>query len=113
MLSGAPDRSVPSQPRAWRPAAVTPGTSVRATTLPIAVMMAVRASFRLFFVLTLDTPLVRHLPDRSRRAIERVFGVLLVSPGIRVDDDEFGMHYNACPSPRDFGAKDQRDGNGT
>jgi threonine/homoserine/homoserine lactone efflux protein len=63
---------------------ITPGTGVAVTTFLILLMMAISASFWLFFVLTLDHPAIRGGLDRSRKVINRLFGVLLVSLGLRV-----------------------------
>lgn len=63
---------------------ITPDTTVSVTVLLVAVMMAISAGFWLVFVLTLDHPAVRRFIDRSRRTVNRLFGVLLVSLGLRV-----------------------------
>ena len=63
---------------------ITPGTGVAMTVFLILLMMAISASFWLFFVLTLDHPAIRGFLDRSRKVINRLFGVLLVSLGLRV-----------------------------
>lgn len=63
---------------------ITPETSVGATLLLVAVMMAISASFWVFFVYTLDSPVVRRTLEHSQRAVNRVFGGLLIFLGIRV-----------------------------
>ena len=63
---------------------ITPDTGVAVTALLILLMMAISASFWLFFVLTLDHPVIRNYLDRSRHVVNRLFGVLLVSLGLRV-----------------------------
>lgn len=47
-------------------------------------MMLVSASFWLLFVYTLDRPSVRDVFARSQRAVNRVFGVLLIFLGVRM-----------------------------
>jgi RhtB (resistance to homoserine/threonine) family protein len=63
---------------------ITPDTTVPVTVLLVAVMMAISTGFWLLFVLTLDHPTVRQFIDRSQRTVNRLFGVLLVSLGLRV-----------------------------
>lgn len=63
---------------------ITPETSVSVTVLLVAIMMAVSASFWVFFVYTLDFHAVRKALERSQRAVNRVFGGLLIFLGVRV-----------------------------
>ncbi len=63
---------------------ITPETSAGATLVLVIVMISVAASFWLFFVYTLDRPIIREFIERSQRVVNRVFGVLLVFLGVRV-----------------------------
>ena len=63
---------------------ITPETSRSTTSLLVVIMMLVSASFWLFFVRTLDRPTIRGVIERSQRAVNRIFGVLLVLLGVRV-----------------------------
>ena len=63
---------------------ITPETSASATLVLVIVMISVAASFWLFFVYTLDRPIIREFIERSQRVVNRVFGVLLVFLGVRV-----------------------------
>ena len=63
---------------------ITPDTGIGVTALLILIMMSISASFWLAFVLTLDHASVRRLLDRSRLAVSRVFGVLLIAIALRV-----------------------------
>ncbi len=63
---------------------ITPETSVSATLVLILVMMLVSASFWLFFVYTLDRPIIRDFIERFQQIVNRTFGVLLVFLGLRV-----------------------------
>ena len=63
---------------------ITPHTSTGATLVLIAVMMAISASFWLFFVCTLDSGVVRRVLVRGQRVIGRIFGGLLIFLGVRV-----------------------------
>ncbi len=63
---------------------ITPDTAVGTTIVLILTMIAVSTSFWLFFVYTLDHPIIRNFIDRSQRVVTRVFGVLLVFLGLRV-----------------------------
>jgi RhtB (resistance to homoserine/threonine) family protein len=63
---------------------ITPATSMSAILLLILIMMLVSASFWLFFVYTLDRPIIRGAVERSQRAASRIFGGLLILLGIRV-----------------------------
>lgn len=63
---------------------ITPETSVAATLLLVLIMMLVSASFWLVFVYTLDSGAVRNFFVRSERAINRLFGGLLIALGLRV-----------------------------
>lgn len=63
---------------------ITPETSAGATLLLVAIMMAVSAAFWVFFVYTLDFHPVRKALEHSQRALNRVFGGLLIFLGVRV-----------------------------
>jgi RhtB (resistance to homoserine/threonine) family protein len=63
---------------------ITPETSASATLVLILIMMLVSAAFWLFFVHTLDRPIIRELIERFQQAVNRVFGALLIFLGIRV-----------------------------
>ncbi len=63
---------------------ITPETSASATLVLVIVMISVAAAFWLFFVYTLDRPIIREFIERSQRVVNRVFGVLLVFLGVRV-----------------------------
>ena len=63
---------------------ITPDTTATATILLIALMMSICAVFWLIFVATLDHPSVRQFIARSQRTVNRMFGVLLVTIGLRV-----------------------------
>jgi RhtB (resistance to homoserine/threonine) family protein len=63
---------------------ITPETSGSTTFLLVVIMMLVSASFWLFFVRTLDRPTIREVIERSQRAVNRIFGALLVLLGVRV-----------------------------
>ncbi|MEO9901014.1 LysE family translocator [Nisaea sp.] len=63
---------------------ITPQTSTATTLLLVLIMMSVSALFWLFFVLTLDTNIVRNVLERSQKIVNRVFGGLLIFLGIRV-----------------------------
>lgn len=63
---------------------ITPETSIATTLVLIAIMMLVSASFWPFFVYTLDSGGVRKFLVRSQRAVNRIFGGLLIFLGLRV-----------------------------
>ena len=63
---------------------ITPETSGSTTLLLVVIMMLVSASFWLLFVRTLDRPTIRGVIERSQRAMNRIFGALLVLLGVRV-----------------------------
>jgi RhtB (resistance to homoserine/threonine) family protein len=63
---------------------ITPQTSASVMLLLIVSMMLVSASFWLFFVYTIDRPIIRGTIERSQGVVNRVFGALLVLIGIRV-----------------------------
>lgn len=63
---------------------ITPETPPSAMLILILTMMLVSASFWLFFVYTLDRPTIRAWIERSQRAVNRVFGGLLILLGVRV-----------------------------
>lgn len=50
----------------------------------IVIMMLVSASFWLVFVYTLDQPTLREFIERSQRAVNRIFGGLLLLLGLSV-----------------------------
>jgi threonine/homoserine/homoserine lactone efflux protein len=47
-------------------------------------MMLVSASFWLFFVSTLDRPIIRESVERSQQTVNRISGALLLFLGVRV-----------------------------
>lgn len=63
---------------------ITPQTGVRATIVFVVTMMLVSASFWLFFVCTLNRPIIREFIEQSRQAVDRTFGVLLILLGVRI-----------------------------
>ncbi|SHF24218.1 resistance to homoserine/threonine (RhtB) family protein [Modicisalibacter ilicicola DSM 19980] len=63
---------------------ITPKTTAAMTLVLIACMMLVSASFWLFFVYTLDRPIIRGSIERFQQAVSKAFGVLLMSLGLRV-----------------------------
>lgn len=63
---------------------ITPETSGTTMLLLVCIMMLVSATFWLFFVHTLDRPLIRQFIERSQQTVNRVFGVLLVLLGVRL-----------------------------
>jgi RhtB (resistance to homoserine/threonine) family protein len=63
---------------------ITPQTPASVMLLLIVSMMLVSASFWVFFVYTLDRPIIRGTIERSQKVATRVFGALLVLMGIRV-----------------------------
>jgi RhtB (resistance to homoserine/threonine) family protein len=63
---------------------ITPETSVTTTLLLILIMQSMCAGFWLFFVYTLDHPVIRGSLERSQKAVTRIFGALLVFLGIKV-----------------------------
>ncbi|MDA0678963.1 MAG: LysE family translocator [Proteobacteria bacterium] len=63
---------------------ITPETTVGATLILIACMVAVSTSFWLFFVATLDHPAVRKFIERFQQVTNRIFGALLIALGVRV-----------------------------
>ena len=63
---------------------ITPETSGSTTFLLVVIMMLVSTSFWVFFVRTLDRPTIRDFVERSQRAVNRIFGALLVLLGVRV-----------------------------
>ena len=52
--------------------------------LLIVSMMLVSASFWLFFVYTLDRPVIREFVERSQQTVNRICGVVLLLLGVRV-----------------------------
>lgn len=63
---------------------ITPETSASTMLVLIFSMMLVSASFWVFFVSTLDRPMIRDCLERSQQTVNRVFGSLLILFGIRV-----------------------------
>ena len=63
---------------------ITPTTSASVMLLLILSMMCVSASFWVFFVYTLDRPIIREIIGRSQLTANRIFGALLIALGIRV-----------------------------
>jgi threonine/homoserine/homoserine lactone efflux protein len=63
---------------------ITPQTSISVMLLLILCMMLVSASFWVFFIYTIDRPIIRGTIERSQGFVTRVFGALLVLMGIRV-----------------------------
>ena len=63
---------------------ITPDMSLPQTTLLIGVMVCVSAIFWILFIQTLHLPLIRSGLVRSKVAIDRVFGVVLILFGARV-----------------------------
>jgi RhtB (resistance to homoserine/threonine) family protein len=61
---------------------ITPETSASATL--VLTMMLMCALFWLFFVYTLDRPVVRDVIERSQQIVNRIFGAALVLLGMRV-----------------------------
>ncbi len=63
---------------------ITPETTIGATLILIACMNIVCALFWLFFVTTLDHPVIRQYIERFQLVTTRIFGTLLVALGLRV-----------------------------
>jgi threonine/homoserine/homoserine lactone efflux protein len=63
---------------------ITPDMSFAQTTLLVAVMVSVSAVFWIIFIQTLHLPMIRAGLDKSKVAIDRVLGVVLISFGVRV-----------------------------
>ena len=63
---------------------ITPETSASVMLLLIVSMMLVSASFWLFFVYTLDRPVIREFVERSQQTVNRICGVVLLLLGVRV-----------------------------
>ena len=63
---------------------ITPETSASATLVLVLIMMLMCALFWLFFVYTLDRPVVREVIERSQQIVNRTFGAALVLLGMRV-----------------------------
>jgi RhtB (resistance to homoserine/threonine) family protein len=63
---------------------IRPGTALPEALLLIAAMLATSALFWVIFVSTLHLPPVRRTLARSRRAVDALFGGLLVALGLRV-----------------------------
>ena len=63
---------------------ITPETSAGATLVLILSMIFVSATFWLFFVYTLDRPLIRSFLERGQQFLHKLFGIALISIGIKV-----------------------------
>lgn len=63
---------------------ITPETTTGAMLLLVVTMMLVSAVFWLFFVYTLDRPIIRKFIERFQQVVSRIFGALLVFLGVRV-----------------------------
>jgi RhtB (resistance to homoserine/threonine) family protein len=63
---------------------MTPETSASTMLVLILSMMLVSASFWLFFVYTLDRPIIRNVLERFQTTVSRAVGALLIVLGIRV-----------------------------
>jgi threonine/homoserine/homoserine lactone efflux protein len=63
---------------------IAPGTSAAAMLGLVVCMMSISAAFWLLFVSTIDRPFIRASLARSQRAVNRVFGALLILLGARV-----------------------------
>jgi RhtB (resistance to homoserine/threonine) family protein len=63
---------------------ITPETSASTMLILVLVMMLVSTSFWLFFVYTLDRPVIRRSIERSQQAVNRICGALLILLGIRL-----------------------------
>jgi len=63
---------------------IEPGTPPAGLALLIATTIGVSALFWVLFVYTLDRPVFRRAIERSQRAVNRLFGGLLVFLGVRV-----------------------------
>lgn len=63
---------------------ITPETSIFATSLLVSIIVGMCAVFWFFFVRTLDSAQFKRFIERSQHIVNRVFGVVLISLGIRV-----------------------------
>jgi RhtB (resistance to homoserine/threonine) family protein len=63
---------------------ITPETSTSVMLLLVLTMMLVSAAFWLFFVYTLDRPIIRGTIERFQQSINRICGALFILLGIRV-----------------------------
>jgi threonine/homoserine/homoserine lactone efflux protein len=63
---------------------ITPDMSPAQTMVLVAVMVSVSTVFWILFIQTLHLPLIRSGLDRSKVAIDRVFGVVLILFGTRI-----------------------------
>jgi RhtB (resistance to homoserine/threonine) family protein len=63
---------------------ITPETTTSVMLVLILSMMLISASFWVFFVYTLDRPIIRGAIRRSQHVVNRIFGALLILLGIRV-----------------------------
>jgi len=63
---------------------IEPGTPAAGLALLIATTIGVSALFWVLFVYTLDRPVFRRAIERSQRAVNRLFGGLLIFLGVRV-----------------------------
>lgn len=65
-------------------AVITPDTSIQVTTVLVTIMILMCALFWAALVQTLDTAGVKRILERSGTVLQRVFGVVLVTLGLRV-----------------------------
>ncbi|MGI9204948.1 MAG: LysE family translocator [Woeseiaceae bacterium] len=65
-------------------AVITPDTSVQATVVLVAIMILMCALFWVALVQTLESPGVRRTLVRSGKFLQQIFGVVLISLGLRV-----------------------------
>jgi RhtB (resistance to homoserine/threonine) family protein len=63
---------------------MTPDTSASTMLVLVSAMMVVSAAFWLFFVSTLDRPIIRGPLERCQQTLNRICGVVLILFGIRV-----------------------------
>jgi threonine/homoserine/homoserine lactone efflux protein len=63
---------------------IRPGTKAGEVVILVLAMVATSAVFWLAFVYTLHLPAVRGFLGKSRRAVEGVFGALLLLLGLRI-----------------------------
>jgi RhtB (resistance to homoserine/threonine) family protein len=63
---------------------IAPETSANTMLVLILCMMLVSASFWVFFVYTVDRPIIRDSLARSQQTVSRIFGAVLILLGLRV-----------------------------
>lgn len=63
---------------------ITPQTSAGGVLLLVATTVSISALFWVFFVATLDAPLVRRVIEKGQGLVNRVFGGVLILLGLRV-----------------------------